>query len=591
MLTHAHALSDAASPTRRSFIAGGAALGAGIALSAATAANAAETKDGSSSAKDAPSTSAAADADATLPSFLAAPDPIPASAIAQTLECDVCVVGLGVAGVAAARAAAEGGLSVIALEKCSVPSCRSSQYACFNTDNARAMGIADVDTNELVNELMTQTGHRADARVLKNWADHCGEAFDWWANGYDGILWQVPGGEKYDRETQVFVSNGNAYEPYQYQRDHEHVVCGTLSFRSPDKAAGQGPIVTANWEKAQAAGAQGIFDTPARQLVKDGDAVVGVIAQSLADESYLQVNARKGVILATGGYVRNDEMLAYYIPWVYNNKDKFTFTYPHMDITGAYADQGDGQRMGFWAGGHIEEGPHCAMCHGDLGKLGVDAFLQLNANGERYINEDLTNDHFGSAILRQPGALIYQIFDANFPEQVGAMQAGLGTRQSVSQDDIDSVNDWTTAHGDTIDELIENLGVDEKVAATMKQQIERYNELAEKGVDEDFGKDASRMFALTTPPFYAIRYQVGAKTEDSASQNALRCLVTMSGLSTNKDAQVLAQGTLQPIEGLYAIGNTQGGRFLGDYPATIAGASHSIAMTYGYLTGRLLAEK
>ncbi len=591
MLTHSHALSDAASPTRRSFIAGGAALGAGIALSTAAAANAAETKGGSSSAKDAPSTSAAADADATLPSFLAAPDPIPASAIAQTLECDVCVVGLGVAGVAAARAAAEGGLSVIALEKCSVPSCRSSQYACFNTDNARAMGIADVDTNELVNELMTQTGHRADARVLKNWADHCGEAFDWWANGYDGILWQVPGGEKYDRETQVFVSNGNAYEPYQYPRDHEHVVCGTLSFRSPDKAAGQGPIVTANWEKAQAAGAQGIFDTPARQLVKDGDAVVGVIAQSLADESYLQVNARKGVILATGGYVRNDEMLAYYIPWVYNNKDKFTFTYPHMDITGAYADQGDGQRMGFWAGGHIEEGPHCAMCHGDLGKLGVDAFLQLNANGERYINEDLTNDHFGSAILRQPGALIYQIFDANFPEQVGAMQAGLGTRQSVSQDDIDSVDDWTTAHGDTIDELIENLGVDEKVAATMKQQIERYNELAEKGVDEDFGKDASRMFALTTPPFYAIRYQVGAKTEDSASQNALRCLVTMSGLSTNKDAQVLAQGTLQPIEGLYAIGNTQGGRFLGDYPATIAGASHSIAMTYGYLTGRLLAEK
>ena len=171
------------------------------------------------------------------------------------------------------------------------------------------------------------------------------------------------------------------------------------------------------------------------------------------------------------------------------------------------------------------------------------------------------------------------------------MQAGLGTKQSVSQDDIDSVNDWTTAHGDTIDELIENLGVDEKVAATMKQQIERYNELAEKGVDEDFGKDASRMFALTPPPFYAIRYQVGAKTEDSASQNALRCLVTMSGLSTNKDAQVLAQGTLQPIEGLYAIGNTQGGRFLGDYPATIAGASHSIAMTYGYLTGRLLAEK
>lgn len=575
-------MSSMSSMSRRSFIAGAAAAGA-VAAAAAGAAGASEAAAEEAEEAYVP----------VVPSFLEAPDPIADDQIARTLECDVCVCGLGVAGVAAARAAAEGGLSVVALEKCSAPTCRSSQYACFNTDNARAMGIDDVDTTELVNELMIQTGHRADARVLKNWADHCGEAFDWWAGAYDGLLWQYPGGETYDRETQVFVSNGNIYEPYQYPRDHEHVICGTLSFRSPSRAAGQEPIVTANWEAAQAAGAQGVFDTPARQLVKDGDAVVGVIAQDLNDGSYVKVLASKGVVLATGGYVRNDEMLAYYIPWVYNNKDKFSFTYPHMDITGAYSDQGDGQRMGYWAGGHIEEGPHCAMCHGDLGKLGVDAFLQLNANGERYINEDLTNDHFGSAIIRQPGALIYQVFDANFPEQVEAMQAGLGTKHSVSQDEIDTVDEWTTAHGDTIEELVANLGVDDEVAKTMQEQIERYNELARAGKDEDFGKDASRMFPIETPPFYAIRYAVGetAATGSTSNVNALRCLVTMSGLSTNKDAQVLAQGTLQPIPGLYAIGNTQGGRFLGDYPATIAGASHSIAMTYGYLTGNLLAGK
>ena len=564
--------------TRRSFVsgvAGGAAL-AGIAATVPAMAVADESAE--TQAED-------------IPAFLQAPEPIADEEIAETYECDVCVVGLGIAGVAAARAAAEAGLSVVAIEKCSTPSCRSSQYACFNCDKARAMGISDIDTCELVNELMIQTGHRADARILKNWADHCGEAFEWWAGGCDELLWQYPDGETYDRETQTFVVNGNSYEPYEYPRDHEHIFTGTLSFRSPNKAAAQTPIVTANWEKAQAAGAQGIFDAPARQLVKDGDAVVGVIAQYLATDKYIKVTASKGVILATGGYVRNDEMLAYYIPWVYQNKEKFSFTYPHMDALGEYSDQGDGHRMGYWAGGNIEAGPHCAMCHGDLGKLGVDAFLQLNANGERYINEDLTNDHFGSAIIRQPGALIYQVFDANFPEQVPFMQGGLGSKRSVSQSDIDSIDDWTTAKGDTIDELIANLGVDEKVAETMKAEIARYNELCEKGKDEDFGKDASRMFALTTPPFYAIRYAVGEPTEDATSQNALRCLVTMSGLSTNKHAQVLARGTLQPIEGLYAVGNTQGGRFLGDYPATIAGASHSIAMTYGYLTGKYLAEK
>ncbi len=564
--------------SRRSFIAGSAGLAATAALAASAAATPARADE-------------AAEEAISLPSFLDAPEAIADDKISQTIECDVLVCGLGVAGVAAARSAAEEGLTVVALEKCSAPCCRSSQYAYFNTENARAMGIADVDTCELVNELMVQTGHRADARVLKNWADHCGEAFDWWAAGCDELLWQYPDGEKYDRETQTFVANGNTYEPYEYPRDHEHIICGTLSFRSPNLASGQGPVVEANWAKAVEAGAQGIFDTPARQLVKDGDKVVGAIGENLETGEFVKVVASKGVILSTGGYVRNDEMLSYYIPWVYQNKEKFTFTYPHMDLNGDYSDQGDGQKMGFWAGGNIEAGPHCAMCHGDLGKLGVDAFLQLNANGERYINEDLTNDHFGTAIIRQPGSLIYQLFDANFPEQVPFMQGGLGSKRSVSQEEIDSVDEWTTTKGDTIDELIANLGVDDKVAETMKAEIERYNELCEKGKDEDFGKDASRMFALTTAPFYAIRYQVGAYDENGASQNALRCLVTMSGLSTNKDAQVLAQGTLQPIEGLYAIGNTQGGRFLGDYPATIAGASHSMAMTYGYLTGKLLASK
>ena len=559
--------------TRRDLIASAAAAGV-VAVTAPVSAMADEAPEGFVAEK---------------PAFLEAPEPIADDAIAQTLECDVLVIGLGIAGVAAARAAAEAGLSVVAVERCPIPSCRSSQYACFNTDTARAMGIDDVDTNELVNELMVQTGHRADQRVLKNWADHAGEAFDWWAAAYEGLKWQYPDGEKYDREVDTFVQNGNTYEPYQYPRDHEHIICGTLSFRSPNRAAQQEPIVTANWERAVAAGAQGFFNMPARQLVKDGERVVGAIAESLEDGSFTKVLASKGVVLATGGYVRNDEMLAYYIPWVYNIKEKFVFTYPHMDMNGDYTDQGDGIKMGYWAGGHIEEGPHCAMCHGDLGKLGVDAFLQLNANGERFINEDLTNDHFGSALVRQPEALTYQIFDADFPNQVPFMQGGLGTKRSVSQEEIDTVDEWTSAHGDTIDELIANLGVTDEVAATMKAQIERYNELCEAGRDEDFGKDASRMFALVNPPFYCIRYQVGAPAASNESQNALRCLVTMSGLATNKDAQVLAEGTLQPVPGLYAIGNTQGGRFLGDYPATIAGASHSIAMTYGYLTGNLLA--
>lgn len=563
--------------SRRAFLVGAGALGTGFAAGVTGCAprtSKTGSAEGNSSADDGPS-------------FLNEPEVI--ADIKETIDTDLVVVGLGVAGVSATRSAAEEGLKVVAVERCAEPSARSSQFAAFNTDNARMMGINDVDTAELVNELMIQTGHRADFRVLKNWADHCGEAFDWYASGYDGLLWQVPGGEAYDQSTQYFVGNNNIYAPFRYGVDHEHVFTGTLSFRTPEKM-GHKPIMLANFEKAQDTGnVDAHFNCRARQLVKDENRVSGVIFENVTTGEFTQANAEKGVILATGGYVRNDELLRYYIPWIYDMKDKFTFTYAHTDANGDFTDQGDGMLMGHWAGGHIEEGPHCAMAHGDLGKLGVAAFLQLNADGERYINEDMTNDHFGSAILRQPDATVYQIFDANYVEQAKSMQSGLGSYTKVSQETMDTVDEWTSAQGSTIDELIQNLNVDAYVASNMKAEIERYNELCDAGKDEDFGKAAERMFALETAPFYAIRYEVSGGPSDEA-HNALRCLVTMSGLSTNKNAQVLDENK-HILPGLYAIGNTQGGRFLGDYPATLAGASHSIAMTYGYLTGKFIARQ
>ena len=572
--------------SRRNFIGGAAALGIGFGTMglAGCAAN------GSASAesKSEPTGGSEPQGADGVPSFLQEPEPIADDQIAQTIETELAVVGLGVAGVSAARSAAEAGVKVVAIEKCSEPNCRSSQFAAFNTENARAMGIEDIETTELVNEFMIQMSHRSDFRILKNWADHCGEAFDWYASAYDDLIWVHPGDET-PSEDKVYVSNKNAYPPYEYGRDHEIIFTGTLSFTAPDKG-GQKPVFLANFEKAQATGnVDAYFDCPARQLVKEGDRVVGVIFQNLNDKTYTKVLASKGVVLATGDYVRNDEMVAHYLPWIYDQKEKFTFTYMHQDIEGNFADMGDGHRMGYWVGGNIEAGPHAAMAHGDLGKLGVDAFLQLNAKGERYINEDLTNDHFGSALIRQPGNLIYQIFDSKFPEQLSSMQAGLGTKSKVSQEDIDTIDEWTSAKGDTVDELVANLGVEADVAETMKEQIKRYNDLCAAGKDEDFGKSAERLFALENPPFYAIRYAVGEPGLSGASQDALRCLVTMSGLSTTKDAEV-CDADFNVIPGLYAIGNVQGGRFLADYPATIAGASHSIAMTYGYLTGKHIAE-
>ncbi len=218
--------------------------------------------------------------------------------------------------------------------------------------------------------------------------------------------------------------------------------------------------------------------------------------------------------------------------------------------------------------------------------MGVNAHLQLNAEGERYINEDLTIDHFSVAVMNQPKNTIYQIFDATYADTAARAQSGIGTFHQVPEKTIESIDEWTAAKGETVEELVANLGVSDEVASKMVASIARYNELCEKGVDEDFGKCPDRLFPVSTPPFYAVRFSPEEAAEGRA---ALRMLTTMSGLVTDPNANCLDEND-DPIPGLYAVGNVQGGRFVISYPCTVAGASHSMALTYGYLTGKHMAE-
>lgn len=126
---------------------------------------------------------------------------------------------------------------------------------------------------------------------------------------------------------------------------------------------------------------------------------------------------------------------------------------------------------------------------------------------------------------------------------------------------------------DSIAELAEQMGVD---ATALQATIDRYNELAAKGHDDDFGKRADRLFPIEEGPFYAF------PLTDTV------ILVNMGGLETDVDFNVLDTED-EPIEGLYAVGNAQGGRFLVDYPLPAPGISHGMAITHGMLVGRVLA--
>ena len=145
------------------------------------------------------------------------------------------------------------------------------------------------------------------------------------------------------------------------------------------------------------AGVQFLYSTFARQLVRPDNAgrVEGVIVED-ENGDYKKITASKAVLLATGDYASNAEMMSYYVPW----SDRFMSIFPNVDAKGEKTNTGDGQQMGMWIGAKMEDGPHAPMTHHLGGPLGMDAFLLVDINGERFMNEDVGGQPFQNQLSR-----------------------------------------------------------------------------------------------------------------------------------------------------------------------------------------------
>ena len=113
-----------------------------------------------------------------------------------------------------------------------------------------------------------------------------------------------------------------------------------------------------------------------------------------------------------------------------------------------------------------------------------------------------------------------------------------------------------------------------------KAQIDRYNELAAAGKDEDFGRDPKTLFPVSTPPFFAIK---------SVEEKPMVGTCTLNGLVIDENQAVLDKD-YDPIEGLYATGNNSGGRFAVQYTTPMPGLTLGMAMTLGRVLGKQLCE-
>jgi succinate dehydrogenase/fumarate reductase flavoprotein subunit len=420
---------------------------------------------------------------------------------------------------------------------------------------------------------------------------NCGKAFDWYVGAKEDLYYLPKTADPVPDDVHAFVQVARFPGNPEYKVEEEYYPCYQVTVQlRPD----QRPVLQAAFDKAMATGRlTALFETPAQKLLTDESGrVTGVIAKSF-DGKVVQVNAKRGVVLATGDYSGNLDMLYYYCPWTRLN----TSIYTAQDRNGNVADTGDGHRMGMWIGAQMERGPHAPMAHNMGGPLGVASYLQLDADGNRFMNEDTFGQQIENQLYRLKDNLAWQIFDSAWPEQLKHMSAGHGSVcLTYDQADMDAdrinytldgsdgyvaldgvekaVEAGTVVKGDTLEELVEKMGLPKQAAL---DSIARYNELCHKGHDDDFGKTPKRMFALENGPYYA------------AKLTSTVLLVCMSGLESDEEARALdSRGHVIP--GLYVAGNVQGCRFACEYPTTVPGMSHSMALTYGRHAGENAAK-
>ena len=586
--------------TRRNFLSGAALVSAAIAGAglAGCAPQSAAPAASSSSAGEALGATGAAnstvgfDGTGTLPWLGEAPA-ISDDQVEEELTADVVVVGLGAAGVPAARAAAEAGAKVVCLESSSHLNSVASDMAIFGGQTQAQWGRGDgfLDKKMVVNMHMEECSHHVSQSVISRYYDESGAALDWFVGASKNLYMAPESYAEIPTDAQANYMFPYMYPvPETYDYTKEDLPCYPTSVGFSSLAT----VMADNLQAAVDAGAEVRYSTKGVELIlNDEGAVAGIYAQAAGSDGYLKITAQS-VILATGDYLGNEDMMKFYAPECVENGINILSI--DLDDEGNYTNVGEGHKMGAWAGAAIEQW-HAPMIHHMGGGAGADGrgvignngCLWLNLRGKRFMNEDLPGQQLENQVELQPQRKAYQFFDASWPEQLAYFPAAHGVACIYRDEplpeytasglrinvrtpaDIDAaVEEGRCLKADTIDELlgmIEGMDVE-----TAKASIERYNELARAGEDTDFFKSPQRLFALENGPFYA------------AECGCALTLGNLGGLESDEDCHVYNTDR-ELIPGLYAAGATQGGRFAVQYPISLKGLSCGMCMVYGKIAG------
>lgn len=507
------------------------------------------------------------------------PGDIDPSEITDTVDCDVLVIGAGLGGCCATMAALEQGAKVITIDKCGEGSVigRGVHIAGFHTriqEELAAKGlIEEPDYREVIRRWIHWAQGRVKEPLLWEFARKSGDSFNWLYdialdNGCEAFLWdgyyKGPNYTEYP-VTHIFHLAGKYEETIDF------------TFYGEGDVFGNAALVPKLYEAIASMGGEIRWDQQCQRLLRDGDGpVTGVIAGP--EGKYTQYNA-KSVIIATGDYAADEEMLNYYSPMVAYALDARWYLPPNVD-------SGDLHKQALWIGGAMQKSePHAAVMHLDFGAASY-GFLHVNWEGKRFKNEDVNTQSKSATKALQTHKEAFCIYDSHGLEQVkeqmdnnlgGGLQWGQLTQPVGGEYNLEAqkrvlageIEDGLTYEANSLEELADMMGVP---AENLVAAVDRYNELIDMGEDVDFGKRIEVMGKVQDPPFYA-----GKLSAD---------LLTMcGGLRTDLECHVLDFED-QPIDGLYVCGSAAGEFFgAGDYPTYVPGIGHGRCVTFGRIAG------
>ena len=432
---------------------------------------------------------------------------------------DVVVVGLGVAGSSAVVAARQSDADVVAVERAVAPGGTSANsggliYLGGGTALQRACGFDDSVENMRA-FLGAALGPDADEARIDAYCEGSPDHFDWLSSigvPFRAAFCDEPNRESADDAGLLFSGGEDSY-PF------DEVAVPVPRGHKPQYIDAAGGFLMERLGAAVASSAARVVaDARAEALVVDGGETVGVLVQS--DEGPRAIRARGGVVLAAGGFIHNEAMVAELCPMAHVPDSAWRI--------GTSNDDGRGIRMGVGVGaattrlGSFE----CALPLGPPHRLARG--ILVNRHGERFINEDTYTGRIGLHALRDQDGFVYMVTDdvVHEPNLLGLRIAFAAA---------------------TPEELAVDLGLPPEVLA---RTVRDYNEAAARGEDPAFHKRAPFLQPIGVPPASGI----GA-IDLRVDHGAIYATFTLGGLVTDADGAAL-DGTGAPIAGLYAAGRT-----------------------------------